>query len=82
MELVLSSQTGVVIHQTIFEFILGLLMISPIFLLGIVLIGCFIISYLQKRPHGAQSKNIRPVAHVILLSVHDAGKYRGHTYSQ
>ena len=36
MELVLSSQTGVVIHQTVFEFILGLLMISPIFLLGMV----------------------------------------------
>lgn len=48
MELVLSSQTGVVIHQTIFEFILGLLMISPIFLLGIVLIGVLLFLIFKK----------------------------------
>lgn len=48
MELVLSSQTGVVIHQTIFEFILGLLMISPIFLLGIVLIGILLFLIFKK----------------------------------
>lgn len=48
MELVLSSQTGVVIHQTILEFILGLLMISPIFLLGIILIGILLFLIFKK----------------------------------
>lgn len=48
MKLILSSQTGTVIQANLFESIIGLLMISPVFLLGVVLIAVLLITVFKK----------------------------------
>ena len=77
MEMIQSNQTGTEIQLNLFEAIKDLLLVKPIFLIGVFLIGFFLFWIFNKD----KTENNCFVVGNVLLFMFDVSKYCRYPYS-